>query len=185
MNSPWIQTCTGMKFHFTEVDQYPFDLEDFAQPLSLLCRFVGHISKFYSVGEHCIHVASLLESRGYNPQTVWFGLIHDAGEAFIGDISRPLKHLVEDTIRPIEEKILKGICVNYKVNYTNVDREAVHTADLDLCSTEALKLLPHDPIEDWHLIGTPIVSIDLPCWTPEETKERYYSLFGTLLVRAL
>ncbi len=85
-----ISTFEGHKFDIFDPDTWVFDLEDIAQSLSNICRFGGHV-EFYSVAEHCVRVADWLKHEGYDTKTQLMGLMHDAVEAYIGDIVRPIK----------------------------------------------------------------------------------------------
>lgn len=79
---------------FDPLDLKPEDVDgrDLAVSLSHLCRFNGHIDKFYSVAQHSIAVARLVEVRGGGPPTVLQALLHDAPEAYLcGDVPGPLK----------------------------------------------------------------------------------------------
>ena len=67
-------------------------LEDIAHALSQICRFGGHTATFYSVAEHSLLVASLLWRQFGDPELAAVGLLHDATEAYLGDMVRPLKH---------------------------------------------------------------------------------------------
>lgn len=76
----------------------PFDLQpeqvriiDIAHALSRQCRFVGHCAGFLSVAEHSVRVAAIVEKT--NPELALTGLLHDASEAYLGDVARPIKHL--------------------------------------------------------------------------------------------
>lgn len=94
-----MQTYTGRRFY--PLDPRPEDIhpEDIAHALSMLCRFGGHVVRFYSVAEHCLHVASALA-----PEHQLAGLLHDATEAYVQDLVRPVKHqllsymALEDTV---------------------------------------------------------------------------------------
>ncbi len=66
-------------------------ISDVAHALSNLCRFTGHVRRFYSVGEHCLLVASLLTT----PRLMLAGLVHDASEAYFGDMAGPIKRRLE------------------------------------------------------------------------------------------
>jgi len=80
----WIQTYTGKRFWPLDPRPEDVDILDIAHSLSLLCRFTGHTSSFYSVSQHSILVAQEVPKR----LRLW-ALFHDAAEAYIGDIARP------------------------------------------------------------------------------------------------
>lgn len=83
-------TYSGVAFDIFNPSTWVFDLDDIAQALANTCRFGGHV-QFYSVAEHCVRVAGWLQDRGESVQTQLIGLLHDAVEAYIGDIIRPIK----------------------------------------------------------------------------------------------
>lgn len=64
---------------------------DIAHALGMICRYNGHVPRFYSVAEHCVRVAEMLRSWGEPSHVVLTGLVHDAHEALTGDMIRPLK----------------------------------------------------------------------------------------------
>lgn len=87
MNSDnWIMTRTGKKFFPCNPRIEDVDVEDIAHALSHICRFGGHSSRFYSVAEHSI-VASVLCPDEFKLK----GLLHDAAEAYLGDVPSPMK----------------------------------------------------------------------------------------------
>lgn len=103
----WIQTYRGHAFSFLPDGERVYDLEDIAHALGNLCRFTGHSRRFYSVAEHSwlvgedavmrvhrhnsdrLEVLELLDGNVAYPSA----LFHDAAEAYLGDVSRPLKRL--------------------------------------------------------------------------------------------
>ena len=80
-NDRWIETFTGKKFRLSKP---VFDIKDIAHALSLQCRYTGHCNQFYSVAQHSILVSELAKNR-------LEGLMHDAPEAYIMDMSAPVK----------------------------------------------------------------------------------------------
>ncbi len=84
--SDWIQTFTGKQFYPLEPDIELICIEDIAHALSMLCRFTGHCKHFYSVGQH-----SILMAQHMPGEYLLEGLLHDAAEAYINDMSRPVK----------------------------------------------------------------------------------------------
>lgn len=90
------------------------DLVDIANALARQCRFLGHVSGFISVGEHSLVVSRLLEERGESRLIQATGLLHDASEAYLGDISGPLKRLPAfDGYREVEELVERVIAAKY------------------------------------------------------------------------
>ena len=67
------------------------DITDSAHALSMLCRANGHFRSFYSVGQHCINCAREAEARGYSARLQLACLLHDASEAYLSDVTRPVK----------------------------------------------------------------------------------------------
>lgn len=105
----WIQTYSHHKFH--PFDPRPEDIfiEDIAHALSMICRFTGHTRKFYSVAQH-----SALVSRYCRSENKLWGLLHDASEAYICDMSRPVKHhIAMIPYIEIEKNIMKAVCKRF------------------------------------------------------------------------
>lgn len=103
----YVVTYTGTRF-------YPFDprpeeifIEDIAHSLSMQCRYNGHSEKFYSVAEHSVHVSHFCDNK------LW-GLLHDAAEAYIGDLITPLKTSEGfGAYRKAEARIMKAVCKRF------------------------------------------------------------------------
>jgi hypothetical protein len=86
----WIQTFTGVLFYPLDARAHEIRIADIAHSLSLQCRFAGHCRCFYSVAEHSVRV-----SRAVPPADALWGLLHDAAEAYLVDLPRPLKRFCE------------------------------------------------------------------------------------------
>ena len=93
----WIQTYTLRAFDLLAPTPDMVDVEDIAHALSRTNRFSGHThGEPYSVAHHSMLVADLLASWGWPPEVVREGLLHDAGEAYYGDITSPVKQALLD-----------------------------------------------------------------------------------------
>jgi hypothetical protein len=90
----WIQTHTGRAFYPFAPRLEDIDIEDIAHALSMQCRYAGHVKRFYSVAEHCIHIAEALLRDGQPRHVVAAGLMHDATEAYLVDLPRPVKNML-------------------------------------------------------------------------------------------
>ena len=82
----WIETYTGKKVYPLEPDEKTLCVEDIAHALALTCRFGGHCSEFYSVAQHSCLVSDLCPG-----ELKLAGLMHDAAEAYLGDVVSPIK----------------------------------------------------------------------------------------------
>ena len=86
-----IMTRSKIMFDPLHPDVEKIKIEDIAHALSMLCRANGHFKSFYSVGQHCINCMREAEARGYSPKVQLACLLHDASEAYLSDVTRPVK----------------------------------------------------------------------------------------------
>jgi uncharacterized protein len=132
-------TWTYREFDITNPSSWVFDIDDISQALSNQCRFNGHID-FYSVAEHSVYVSEILEKDGALLNTIRMGLLHDAAEAYIGDIPGPWKHLLRVGTAPlseIEKQIELRIFERFGVTYNDVEWAEVKAADKAAYTVEA------------------------------------------------
>jgi hypothetical protein len=127
-------------------------IEDIAAALAKLCRFGGHCSRFYSVAEHSIHAASIVKDDGAERLAILATLLHDAAEAYIGDVVRPLKRVLGERVRQIEERILAVVSDRFLVDVMAY-KPVWEPVDNALLIAERNALFPSrmsgDPV--WHL----------------------------------
>lgn len=86
-----ILTHTRIMFDPVRPDAALIDIRDIAHSLSMLCRANGHFPTFYSVGQHCINCCAEAAARGYSRRVQLACLLHDASEAYLADVTRPVK----------------------------------------------------------------------------------------------
>lgn len=127
-----IETATGIAFPVLDPTPEAVSLEDIAISLSNICRYNGHLPHFYSVGEHSIRVADLMVEKGATKQQVLSGLLHDAAEAYVGDMVRPLKNDPEFSAvhQAVEERVARVIHEALGGEYPYSDM--VHEADKEI-----------------------------------------------------
>ncbi len=109
MSHTVIETYSGLYFDFTNPRAEDVCIEDIARALSMTPRFGGHTTSFYSVAEHSVLVRQLVIEAG-RPDLGLAALLHDAHEAYVGDIPTPLKARVGDLLDDITEDVDWAIC---------------------------------------------------------------------------
>jgi uncharacterized protein len=108
-STSWILTASGRRFDPLNPDPTAIDIEDIAHALSNICRFTGHTREFYSVAQHSVIVAWHVE-RTLSLQ----GLLHDASEAYLCDLARPVKHdPAFENYRRLESRLQGFICERF------------------------------------------------------------------------
>ena len=88
--APVIQTYSGLVFDFINPAEADVSITDIAHSLALINRFNGHTRRPYSVAEHCVRGSQLIDQK-----CAFHFLMHDAAEAYVGDVAAPLKQLLE------------------------------------------------------------------------------------------
>lgn len=122
------------------------DERDIIHALSQVCRATGHFKHFYSVAQHSINCMREARARGYSERVCFAALLHDAGEAYLSDVSRPIKaRLPEYTA--IENEFLKAIFEKFALYPLSKDEwQKVAEVD-DACLWYEFKMLHTIPIE--------------------------------------
>jgi len=159
----WIKTFTGKTIYPLDFRVEEVDIIDIAHSLSQICRFTGHTRTFYSVAQHSVLVAENLEFPSdfdfeKIESTKKMALLHDAQEAYIGDISRPLKRSLKsifdfDNIEwLIQETIFNLFIPNWrKFKEEQVEKmfEIIKVSDNNLLYSEGEDLM-EGGTKDWH-----------------------------------
>ncbi|KGN68446.1 phosphohydrolase [Porphyromonas sp. COT-239 OH1446] len=104
----YITTYTGRRIAPLDPKREDICLDDIAHALSLMTRANGHMPEFYSVGQHCIACAREAIARGHSPRVALAALVHDSSEAYISDITRPVKRQL-DFYLEVEDRLQRMI----------------------------------------------------------------------------
>lgn len=105
----WILTNKKKQFDLLNPTEDMIDIEEIALALSQCCRYTGHPEPFYSVGLHSLILSDIVPA-----EFALEGLLHDAAEAYLGDVSKPLKRLLPD-YRKIEARVNIPIAKKFKL----------------------------------------------------------------------
>ena len=170
---PWIQTVSGRKVHPLNLTADEIVVEDIAHALAHQARWTGHARDFISVAEHCVHVANVLPDR-----LKLHGLLHDASEAYLGDVASPTKRaFAMEGYRMAEHRAELAILEAFGLpRLSQAEQREVKDADLRMLHTEALVLMsPLHPEFKFPLPPYPHVRIR--CWSPKEARAEWIRSF--------
>jgi len=161
MTEPWTQTYTGRAFTPLAPRASDVCLADIAHHLGMQCRFNGACSYHYSVAQHSIYV-----SRAVPPELARYGLIHDAAEAYLGDIVRPIKPLLT-AYGPMENAVMAAICaaVGLPWPWPTAVKRAVQEADNVVLAAEAAQIMAPPP-QPWMALPPPPRWLTIEEWSP-------------------
>lgn len=166
-----ILLSNGDFFDFLDPSNHTFDIESIATALSNLCRYTGHVKNFYSVAEHC-YIVSLLVPEQYALE----GLMHDASEAYCGDVASPLKALVPE-YKKIELGVQEAIAKFYNLRYPFP--KCIHEADKIAYVTERQSVSDTGQDNMWHTGFRP-EHITIVGHPPEVARKLFINRFRSL-----
>lgn len=131
---PIIETGSGIQLNLLDPRPQDIVIEDIAAALSKLCRYTGHCPRHYSVAEHSLMVAIDSDITTCHPLVQLEALLHDAAEAYVGDVAAPLKTLLGDTYRVIEARVDSAI--RHRFGLPAAMSKEVHVADMRVALAE-------------------------------------------------
>ena len=173
----YITTISGV--HFTIMNPKPEDIriEDIAHALSLMTRANGHFPEFYSVAQHCICCAKEAQARGYGDFVALACLLHDASEAYLSDVTRPVKKdltyylEVEDRLQHLLWRHFLGRDI------TDEENTQVFAVDDDMMSMEFHLNMAETINEDYKRL---VRTIDCAYQDPVTVETEFLELFENL-----
>ena len=169
----YITTVTGIHFYPLNPNPKDIDIEDIAHALSLICRANGHFRHFYSVAQHCIACAEEAIERGYSPEVILGCLLHDASEAYLCDVTRPVKKHIPQYLQA-EEKLQEVIWKRFiGRELTDAEKKLIFEIDDDILSMEFHLLMPEDLNEDYRKLQG---SYTCEYQDPQEVKSRFIQM---------
>lgn len=179
----WILTRTGRRFDLLMPKASQVSTLDIAHALANICRFNGHTRRHYSVAQHSLLVASIVPAEHQLA-----ALLHDATEAYVGDMVRPLKQGMREFYETqglvslydeVERRVWLAICERFKLEPELP--ACVHEADMIALATERRDLMPHHA-DSWPCLeGITPLPATLPALTSEQAFIQYHSKLLDLL----
>lgn len=136
MSTTFLTYPSGHVFDFADPREEHVCIEDIAWSLAQTLRFNGHTRHAYSVASHSIGVSHLVPA-----DDALEGLLHDAAEAYVGDVVRPLKKMLGRAFGEIEDRVERVIAAKFGLRWPWP--ESVKAADLRMLAAERLQLQVH------------------------------------------
>jgi len=170
----YITTYTRKHFDPVHPDPELICIEDIAHALPMICRGNGHVSTFWSVGEHCILCAKEAVARGYSQRLILAALLHDASECYMSDVPRPLKQLM-NVYREQEDHLLDVLYTKFLSSPLNEQEERMIKEIDDVVLWYDLKYL----LDEGEEADRPEVHVEIDYTVREfkEVEQEYLEMF--------
>jgi 5'-deoxynucleotidase YfbR-like HD superfamily hydrolase len=180
MKQYWIETFNGNTFDYENLSMNIIEIEDIAHALSQVCRFNGHCRSFYSVAEHSVHVANVIDER-----LALAGLLHDGTEAYMPDIPTPLKAYWSKYfwLEQFEEEILKTVFKSFVIPYNEEDWKIIKKYDKAVLREERNILFKHKDLWEFPE-DIPEVNIEIGPLDSEEAEQLFLEKYYELIFKA-
>jgi uncharacterized protein len=178
---PYLQTVSGRWVNPFDPDPEQLDAGDIARALANLCRFGGHSRSFYSVAQHSVIVSRLVEARTGDAEDAFAALMHDATEAYLGDMPHPLKHRspLGTAYKAAEDHLEQALRNRFNIK---PDVPEIKRVDKALLAAERRAF----SAERWHwpeLEGVEPLDVELAAWPPDEAVRAFAERYAELDAR--
>lgn len=167
----WMQTYSGRQFWPMDPRAEEIDIRDIAHALSNQCRYAGHCISFYSVAEHCVHMARYVSA----PNKLW-ALLHDASEAYLVDIPRPVKPYLSGYMGA-EKYLMAAVAERFGLTQI-MPAEVKETDNRILLDERRQNMVPTD--DSWGFDHLEPLGIKLQFWEPTRARREFLDTFKTL-----
>jgi len=169
-----IRLRSGKYLDLADPQPDQFEFADIAGALSKICRFGGQIEFFYSVAEHCYHCAMQAAADGLPLDTQAALLLHDAPEAFAGDVVKPLKIMLPE-YAVIEKRIESAIAERFRIDFERED-VSVTKIDREMLIAERRAMFSPDTVVWTGEESVRRLSVEFRRWSPPEAEAAYVRL---------
>jgi 5'-deoxynucleotidase YfbR-like HD superfamily hydrolase len=176
----WISLLSGGRFNYNRPEESDVTIEDIASALSNVCRFSGHLPRFYSVAQHLVNA-----SRIVPPEHAFTALMHDTAEAFTNDLPTPLKWALP-IFKELETKIESAM--GKKFGFEFPYPKEVKEADTAMLMLEKYYVKEDNSVwpmyEDWTKarLRKYVGLVDLDSWQPRRAKREFLERFNELRI---
>lgn len=171
----WIQTYTGKQAWPLNPMPQDIDIMDIAHALALANRYTGHTLFPYSVAQHCVLMHDAMKKAEYSRIECFWALMHDASEAYLCYIARPVKNCLHGYLF-YEENLMKCIAAKYNLSWPMPD--IVKQMDLAMLATERFQLMGQPPIPWTSTEGAEPIPCKIEEWDWKSAKMEFLIRFG-------
>lgn len=171
----FMQTFSGRKFWPLDARVEDVEITDIAHSLSMQCRYAGHCQQFYSVAEHSVLIAHWLLDQGHGAEVALCGLLHDATEAYLVDLPRPVK---ADMSRYKQAEIQLWRIIAEVLDLPEELPAIVHEADERILADEIAQNMMW---MDWHDEHKNPLGVELEFWEPYRAEAKFLKMFVRLV----
>jgi 5'-deoxynucleotidase YfbR-like HD superfamily hydrolase len=174
----WISLLSGAKFNYNRPEESDVTIEDLASALSNICRFAGHLPRFYSVAQHLVNTSHIVA-----PEKAFTALMHDTAEAFTNDLPTPLKWAFP-IFKELEVKTEKAMGDKFGFVYPYPDE--VKEADTVMLMLEKYYVKEDDTVwPNYEKYTKKVVKpyldrVDLESWQPRRARREFLERFEEL-----
>jgi hypothetical protein len=179
LDDQWISLLSGAKFNYNKPEKSDVTLHDIASALSNVCRFSGHLPRFYSVAQHLVNASYIVTS-----ENAFTALMHDTAEAFTNDLPTPLKWALP-IFKELEVKIEGAMGQKFGFQYPYP--QEVKTADTIMLMLEKYHVkqcddywpgysdeYPREAVEQY------LDRVDLTSWRPSIARNKFLARYEEL-----
>jgi hypothetical protein len=177
LDDQWISLLSGGQFNYNKPEESDVTIEDIAAALSNVCRFSGHLPRFYSVAQHLVNTSYLVR-----PELAFDALMHDTAEAFTNDLPTPLKWALP-IFKELEVKIESAM--GDKFGFTYPYHPEVKEADTIMLMVEKTYVKndrsvwpQYEHVKFEHAVANP--KVDLQSWRPSVARNKFMMRYREL-----
>lgn len=174
----WIQVHSGAQAYPMDLRPSEIEIEDIAHSLAMQCRYSGHCIRFYSVAEHSVLMARWVLADGYDPYVALAALLHDATEAYLTDVPRPVKPFLAG-YKEAERRASIAIAERFGLSPSGEHPMIVDEADARILVDERAQNMRPSVVE-WGGMPDHGLGVTLQFWTPEQAKAEFLATYCEL-----
>lgn len=178
----WIATYSGKEFDVYSPDLNDICIEDIAHALAYTGRYGGHTNYFYSVAQHCVLMTNHIQQQSWYDKVghKWlaqWALLHDAAEAYVGDLPRPIKRAFPDNAFKNMENVVMS-AIQEKFRLSGEEPALIKELDHNIVADEAMQLFQKMP--SWVTWFTKVGIIIDEAWSPDKAEMRFLAKYREL-----